>query len=106
MLMNLFMDVQIMVGLGVAQQPGTVQVLWLNSCNLNYFLVDEWTCPWSWYANGTACDCICGASDPDCSNSLLPTTGCSSGYRCSEDICIRNTAILVCVRNSSTKLDL
>jgi hypothetical protein len=37
----------------------------------------DWTCPPSAYADGLACDCGCGAPDPDCR-----TTGVTSCARC------------------------
>jgi hypothetical protein len=38
-----------------------------------------WTCPVSWYGDAAACDCGCGAPDPDCADMELPVHGCPSG---------------------------
>lgn len=44
-----------------------------------------WTCDPTKYDDGTACDCGCGAGDPDCANSALPVNGCNTGEICGSD---------------------
>jgi MYXO-CTERM domain-containing protein len=39
----------------------------------------SWTCNAGLYGNGIACNCDCGASDPDCANVTLPVEGCEVG---------------------------
>ncbi|MBI5610248.1 MAG: hypothetical protein HY902_15330 [Deltaproteobacteria bacterium] len=41
-----------------------------------------WTCPADSYAALDACNCACGAVDPDCSYSDLPVLGCATGQSC------------------------
>ncbi len=41
-----------------------------------------WTCPPTQYAAVDACDCGCGAPDPDCQYSFLGITGCKTGEAC------------------------
>jgi len=38
-----------------------------------------WTCNPGLYGNGTACNCACGASDPDCADVTLAVDGCEVG---------------------------
>ena len=40
-----------------------------------------WNCPHFYYADNSACDCACGAPDPDCSKIAL-TLGCPLGVGC------------------------
>jgi hypothetical protein len=39
----------------------------------------SWTCNPGLYDNNIACNCDCGASDPDCANVTLPVEGCEVG---------------------------
>ena len=41
-----------------------------------------WTCLGSQYAALDACDCGCGAPDPDCATTNLPVSGCKTGEAC------------------------
>lgn len=41
-----------------------------------------WTCTVAQYEDGQTCDCECGAPDPDCGNSELPTPACGAGNLC------------------------
>jgi len=41
-----------------------------------------WTCDAAAWGDGAACDCACGALDPDCLQLVLPVVGCADGGRC------------------------
>ncbi len=43
---------------------------------------DAWTCAATAYAAGDACDCACGAVDPDCLVAVLGTVGCGAYEEC------------------------
>jgi hypothetical protein len=43
----------------------------------------KWKCDQSYYADGLACDCGCGAGDPDCNKPALSVFGCPGGVSCS-----------------------
>lgn len=45
---------------------------------------DTWTCDENIYDADDACDCDCGAADPDCDNDVLPST-CIDGQTCSDE---------------------
>ncbi len=42
----------------------------------------SWTCNPSYYAAGDACDCGCGAADPDCADPSAYLAGCSGDQVC------------------------
>lgn len=44
----------------------------------------NWACPDFYYADGSVCDCSCGAPDPDCAKVAL-TTGCPALTTCVKD---------------------
>ncbi len=44
-----------------------------------------WACPPELWGDGEACDCACGALDPDCTNLSLPIDGCDEGETCNAD---------------------
>jgi len=44
-----------------------------------------WTCAATTYDALDACDCGCGAPDPDCAFATLPLHGCTSGETCKAD---------------------
>ncbi|MCB9739246.1 MAG: hypothetical protein H6747_08255 [Deltaproteobacteria bacterium] len=46
---------------------------WSNQCVPN-----DWFCAVAYYQDGTACDCGCGAPDPDCVDAKALTFGCPS----------------------------
>ncbi len=41
-----------------------------------------WNCPAAKYGAADACDCGCGAPDPDCALTQLPTYGCKGAAKC------------------------
>ena len=43
---------------------------------------DAWTCDGNYYAAGDACDCSCGAYDPDCKDPTTVIAGCQSLETC------------------------
>ena len=43
----------------------------------------SWKCDQSYYADGLACDCGCGAADPDCAKQGSSVFGCPAGVACS-----------------------
>jgi hypothetical protein len=45
---------------------------------------DSWTCDPFWFKAGDACDCECGAYDPDCDDSEAWQAQCSFSQRCDE----------------------
>lgn len=47
-----------------------------------------WTCSGALYAEGTACDCGCGAPDLDCEDRTAPIRGCGTGEVCSDAECV------------------
>ena len=50
---------------------------------------DTWTCAAEAWDDTTACDCVCGQSDPDCGlGGGIPTNGCGAGQICSADACV------------------
>jgi hypothetical protein len=48
---------------------------------------EEWICDPDDYAEGTACNCMCGAVDPDCANDELEVLGCAEGEACVAGTC-------------------
>lgn len=49
---------------------------------------NAWTCEHSAYIDGAACDCMCGAPDPDCSGAATTTNGCTADQVCASATCI------------------
>ncbi|HVK84060.1 MAG TPA: hypothetical protein VM513_08130 [Kofleriaceae bacterium] len=48
-----------------------------------------WTCPKDQYADGTTCNCECGAHDPDCDIDNAPVGGCTGAQVCGvDDTCV------------------
>ncbi|MBI5543491.1 MAG: hypothetical protein HY901_06350 [Deltaproteobacteria bacterium] len=47
----------------------------------------SWFCSSSLYGSGGACDCECGAYDPDCSSASATVVGCSDANACTDDRC-------------------
>lgn len=43
-----------------------------------------WNCPQFYYADGSTCDCSCGAPDPDCKK-IAQTVGCPNSAACNKD---------------------
>lgn len=41
-----------------------------------------WTCDHAKWMDGTQCDCMCGAQDPDCDNHMNTVNGCTTGQVC------------------------
>ncbi len=60
----------------------------------------DWTCLDFYYADGSVCDCSCGAPDPDCAKVAL-TAGCPSGGSCDATTGICKTPF--CGANSDCK---
>lgn len=59
----------------------------------------DWLCtPLKWN-DGVTCDCKCGAVDPDCYNTSLPTVGCptSGNFLCIRGRCIQTTTECISV---------
>ncbi|MBI3180002.1 MAG: hypothetical protein HYZ27_10100 [Deltaproteobacteria bacterium] len=52
-----------------------------GTCNGDLCIPSTWTCPAYYYGEGVACDCSCGAPDPDCTR-IGFTTGCPEGVMC------------------------
>jgi V8-like Glu-specific endopeptidase len=46
---------------------------------------ETWVCPRANYGSGGACDCNCGAPDPDCDTSLAAPLNCGAGLACGPD---------------------
>ncbi|MFZ4579909.1 MAG: hypothetical protein ACOYOB_16085 [Myxococcota bacterium] len=69
-----------------------------SSCaSTSQCVADEWQCPLYYYADGQACDCGCGAPDPDCKDAKLlvfgcPTTAtaCDAAGLCKVTFCSKN----------------
>ena len=69
------------------------------TCSFNSICVPPtWFCPTAYFGDGLACDCGCGAVDPDCANSSLATFGCPSAVDtctatgiCSAKFCGKNS---------------
>lgn len=57
---------------------------------------NAWTCQHAAYADGAACDCVCGLSDPDCAGHPATTNGCTGGQVCSNDACVAAAANDLC----------
>ena len=55
-----------------------------ESCNASGICVpNDWTCDGDNYQSGQACDCDCGAIDPDCDDATLVVKGCqATGQAC------------------------
>ena len=49
---------------------------------------NAWTCAPAAYSDGTTCDCMCGAPDPDCDIAASPVTGCTTNQLCSNALCV------------------
>ena len=66
---------------------------WTGQC-----VPKTWHCPQSYFADGKACDCGCGAADPDCKKAALVTLGCpASDTKCDDEgLC----AVTFCGANS------
>ena len=71
-----------------------------SSCGGSFQCVPgSWKCAQLYFADGVACDCGCGAPDPDCSNAKAlvygcptPTTACSAAGLCAVSFCTGNGA--------------
>eukprot|EP00727_Mastigamoeba_balamuthi_P014593 m51a1_g9759 hypothetical protein (799) ;mRNA; r:1616317-1619273 len=57
-----------------------------SAAALPAYCKESWSCPEDRYADGKVCDCECGALDPDCSNTRLPTS-CHDGFQCISGTC-------------------
>lgn len=70
------------------QNPGNGTVPPPGSIGLCQGPPVKWTCDPNQWADGTTCDCACGAPDPDCSNAALAVAGCSGADVCKQGACV------------------
>lgn len=58
-----------------------------TTCDNNQCLPPGWTCDVTWFAAQDACDCGCGAPDPDCDLPDQPLAGCGPSETCVAGVC-------------------
>jgi hypothetical protein len=75
--------------------PGGV-CLSLGTITLNGDSVPaDWTCPKAEFDDGTTCNCMCGAHDPDCDIMAAPVAGCTGTQVCGgDDTCVSTCNVL------------
>ncbi|MDB4956608.1 MAG: uncharacterized protein JWO36_4177, partial [Myxococcales bacterium] len=57
---------------------------------------NAWTCGANTFNDGTTCNCMCGALDPDCGITNAPVLGCTGQQYCSNDACVTPPANDTC----------
>lgn len=68
---------------------------------------NAWTCDHAAYVDGTACDCVCGAPDPDCGQTPVrgqTVNGCTANQVCSADACLDVPANDLCAAATTLTL--
>lgn len=83
---------QYIIGCGFPHLPAE------GTCNAgNCAPAGTWSCNINQYDDGAACNCLCGAQDPDCIDPGLTPVGCSAGQHCNHaSACVGNTGGEAC----------